>query len=97
MWMRLGLLFCVSALPVRAESPIAEVICAPRAEMVDRLTVRMGSRVAATGIRDIEAVIEVWTAPSGQWTMVQTYTDGQSCIVAMGEAWDMAAAMPEAG
>ncbi len=75
--------------PIRAESPIADVICAPTPMMVDRLTRLMGSSRAATGIRDIEAVIEVWTAPSGRWTLVQTYADGQSCIVAMGEAWDM--------
>ena len=90
--MRLGLLFCVSAPPVRAASPIADVICALRAEMVERLTVRMGARMAATGLRDIEAVLEVWTAPSGARTLVKISVDGQSCIVAMSEAWGMVAA-----
>ncbi len=90
MWTRLApLLLLASALPAIAESPIADVICAPRAEMVQKLTQTYGSNMSATGIRDIEAVMEVWTTPSGRWTLVQTYTDGQSCIVAMGEAWDM--------
>jgi hypothetical protein len=90
MWMRLTLL-ALAAAPQMASagSPIAEVICAPRDEMVARLTRQMGSTMAASGIRDAEAVIEVWTAPSGDWTLVQTYTDGRSCILAMGAAWDM--------
>jgi hypothetical protein len=94
---RLALLLLWPALTAQAESPIAEVICAPRAEMVDRLTVRMGSAVTATGIRDIEAVMEVWTSPSGRWTLVQTYSDGRSCILAMGEAWDMPALPKDTG
>ena len=50
------------------------------AQMVDRLTVRMGSTMTASGIRDVEAVVEVWTAPSGHWTLVQTYTDGAQAL-----------------
>lgn len=82
-------LIVLSALPARAQSPIADVICAPRAEMVQRLTRAYGASLAASGVRDVEAVMEVWTAPSGNWTLVQTYTDGQSCILAMGADWDM--------
>ena len=84
-------LLALAAIPQTASagSPIAEVVCAPRDEMVARLTRQMGSTMAASGIRDGEAVIEVWTAPSGDWTLVQTYTDGRSCILAMGAAWDM--------
>jgi hypothetical protein len=90
MWIRLTLL-ALAAAPQTASAggPIAEIVCAPREQMVARLTQQMGSTMAASGIRDVEAVIEVWTAPSGNWTLVQTYTDGRSCIVAMGEAWDM--------
>ncbi len=84
----LGLIVLL-AQPAQAQSPIAEVICAPRAEMVQRLTRAYGASLAASGLRDVEAVMEVWTAPSGDWTLVQTYTDGQSCILAMGANWDM--------
>ncbi|WP_302478001.1 hypothetical protein [Ruegeria arenilitoris] len=31
--------------------------------------------------------MEVWTSRSGAWTMVITYANGTSCIVAMGEDW----------
>jgi hypothetical protein len=97
MYLRLApLLVLLIAPAARADSPIAEVVCAPRAEMVNRLTRSYGANMAASGIRDIEAVMEVWTAPSGQWTLVQTYADGRSCILAMGADWDMPR-LPDAG
>ena len=71
--------------PAMAESPIAEVICAPRAEILARLT---GAELAGAGLRDAEAVLEVWTRASGDWTLVQSYANGTACILAMGEAWE---------
>ena len=80
--------------PVGAGSVIAEVICAPRAEMVQRLTVQYGAQLAGQGVRNVEMVMEVWTTPRGDWTLVQSYTDGRACIVAMGEAWEAVASDP---
>lgn len=84
MWWRL-ILPLVLATPAVAESPIAEVICAPRAEILARL---QGAEVAGSGLRDAEAVLEIWTRASGDWTLVQSYANGQACILAMGEAWE---------
>ena len=40
-------------------------------------------------MRGPDAVMEVWTVPStGDWTIVQSYANGRSCIVAMGENWE---------
>ena len=86
------LILCLSALmplPALAESPIAELVCAPKAEMEQRLAIRFGSSRTATGLRDPETLLEVWTSPQGRWTLVQSHANGQSCIVAMGEGWDM--------
>lgn len=90
--MLVRLTLCLSllaTLPAVAGSPIAEVLCAPRAEMVQWLSVQYGSRLAGMGMRNVEMVMEVWTDPRGDWTLVQSYTDGTSCILAMGEAWEM--------
>ncbi|MCU0829232.1 MAG: hypothetical protein MUE52_18030 [Tabrizicola sp.] len=73
------------ALPVLADSPIAEVICMPRAELVQRMA---GAKVVGAGLRDAEAVLEVWSRPSGDWTLVQSHANGMACILAMGEAWE---------
>ena len=84
MWRRLIPLLLVSG-PVLAETPIAEMICAPRAEILTRLA---GAKVVGSGLRDAEAVLEVWTKASGDWTLVQSYANGTACILAMGEAWE---------
>jgi hypothetical protein len=84
MWQRLIPVLLLAS-PVAAESPIAEVICVPRAELAQRLA---GAKVAGSGLRDSEAVLEVWTKASGDWTLVQSYANGTACILAMGEAWE---------
>jgi hypothetical protein len=89
MWRRLILLLAFAAATssaVVAQSPIAEVICAPRAEMLLRLR---GAEVAGVGMRYEDAVLEVWAEPSGDWTLVQSYANGTACILAMGEAWEV--------
>lgn len=90
MWWRL-IPCMVLATPVAAQSPIAEVICVPRAELVQRLS---GAEVTGSGLRDTETVLEVWTKASGDWTLVQSYADGTACILAMGEAWEAAIPPP---
>ncbi len=86
---RLSLLSVLSALLAlpAAASPIADVICDATPRMRDRLTTQFGNRQEATGIRSPEQIMEVWTGPRGDWTLVMTYADGKSCIVAMGENW----------
>jgi hypothetical protein len=61
------------------------VICVPRARNLGALHPR---KKLGAGLRDGEAVLEVWTRPSGDWTLVQSYPTGTACILAMGEAWE---------
>jgi hypothetical protein len=77
----------LAASPALATTPIAEVLCAPRADMVQRLSAQNDAKMTAMGVRDREAVMEVWSDDHGRWTLVQTYANGQSCIVAMGTDW----------
>jgi hypothetical protein len=86
---RLTLSLCLMApLAATAGTPIAEVLCAPRDEMVQRLKGQYGARLSGMGLRNVEMVMEIWTDPRGEWTLVQSYTDGKSCILAMGEGWE---------
>jgi hypothetical protein len=76
--------------PALAADPIASVVCATRETMLRRLEVEYGASRQGWGLRGHGSVMEVWAVPStGEWTLVQTYPDGQSCIVAMGESWEM--------
>lgn len=74
--------------PAVAASPIAEILCAPRDELVQKLTTQFSAQQTGIGMRDPDSVMEVWTSDrSGEWTLVLSYTDGNSCIVAMGQHW----------
>lgn len=86
---RLVLTFAVFAAgSAGATSPIAEILCAPRDEMVMRLERSFGEAPRAMGIRDMDSVMEIWASDrSGDWTLVLTYASGKSCIVAMGQDW----------
>lgn len=83
----LTLVLALVASPSQAASPIAEVICDQTPRMENRLKTAMNHRREGLGLRGPEQVMELWTSPRGDWTMVVTYATGKSCIVAMGEAW----------
>jgi predicted methyltransferase len=74
--------------PAAAESPIADIVCAPSDEMRTRLTREYGATLTGTGLRDQDSVMELWSSAGGDWTLVVAYATGLRCIVAMGEAWD---------
>ena len=62
---------------------------AVHAAIRDLEAMRRGTEHPDRPLRDPETVLEVWTSPQGRWTLVQSHANGQSCIVAMGENWDM--------
>lgn len=67
---------------------LGEVFCDDTKRVEQSLTQRVGAQRQAQGMRSPDALIELWIVPSsGDWTMVQTYANGTSCIVAMGEYW----------
>ncbi|MGI3163334.1 hypothetical protein [Pseudooceanicola sp. 200-1SW] len=73
--------------PALAAGPISEVVCDQTPRLEARLAGQMNQRRQAMGLRDPEQMMEVWLAPSGDWSLVVAYATGRSCIVAMGEAW----------
>ena len=83
---RLVTALMLAASPLAA-NPIAEVLCAPTAQMQTKLKQQFGTTRTAIGMRSPEQVMEVWTDARGDWTMVVRYATGTSCIVAMGEDW----------
>ncbi len=77
-----------TAPPALAFNPIATIVCAPAEEMTLRLRREHGSERMGQGVRSHDQVMELWSAKNGAWALVIAYASGQSCIVAMGEAWE---------
>jgi len=88
---RVFLVVAASLFPLAAQAagPVSDVFCDDRARIVEKLEGRFGATLQGRGLRGPDAVMEVWiTERSGDWTLVQNYTDGRACIVAMGEDWE---------
>lgn len=81
------------AIPVLAFGPaqaqLAEVICDDTGRLEMQIEGMDQRRKSAQALRGPDTIVEVWIAPkTGDWTLVQTYANGTSCIVAMGEHWE---------
>lgn len=77
------------AFPAVAQTQTADVTCDDSARLERMLSTVMRAERRALGLRGPETLLEVWIDPRTQdWTLVQTYTNGTSCIIAMGEHWE---------
>lgn len=76
-------------LPLPALAQVSDLSCDDSARMNERLVDVFGATRQSTGLRDPETVLEVWVLPrNSEWLIVQNYSNGTSCIVAMGEHWE---------
>ncbi|MEP1930097.1 MAG: hypothetical protein ABJJ37_02315, partial [Roseibium sp.] len=73
--------------------------CAPRELVIDRLASGYGETRQSIGLGKNNAVIEVFASDeTGTWTITVTSPNGQTCLVASGEAFEkMAEALPAKG
>lgn len=86
--------FCL-ALPAVAHAEFSDVSCDDRVRLTETLENVQGAERQGMGLRDPETMLEVWVTPrNGEWVIVQNYTNGTACIVAMGEYWEGAPADP---
>jgi hypothetical protein len=71
-----------------ASATLSDLVCDDTARLQDQLTTVVGAEIHGYGLRDPEAMLEIWIVPeTGAWTVVQNYANGTSCIMAMGEYW----------
>lgn len=75
------ILLALSALPAQAQN------CAPHDAVVARLAERYGETRQSIGLTDTGAVLEVFAAETGTWTIIVTGPDGLSCLVAAGRSF----------
>lgn len=80
-----ALVLGATAVTAAAAEPIA---CGSREEMTERLKRTFGEAQTGLGLVSAASVIEVWSSKeTGTWTILMTDPEGQSCLVAAGEAW----------
>jgi len=84
----IALSLCALTFGPHAEAgTISDLFCDDSARLEKQLMTRQGAQKLGRGMRGPDALIEVWIDQSGDWTLVQSYANGTSCIVAMGEHW----------
>jgi hypothetical protein len=64
-------------------------ICGERDVLLEQFALEHQETPQALGLGADGGVIEVLVSPEGGWTMLVTYPDRPTCVVAMGEAWEM--------
>ncbi|MBO6784565.1 MAG: hypothetical protein JJ899_15020 [Alphaproteobacteria bacterium] len=71
-----------------AQSPSDPTGMTTRSEIADYLGRTYDEEPVAGGLGANGAVLEVFTSPDGEsWTLVMTFPDGRSQVVAVGEDW----------
>lgn len=73
--------------------------CGPRTAIVEKLAQKYGETRQSMGLAANNAVIEVFASDeTGTWTITVTGTNGLTCLVASGQAYEqLAEALPAAG
>jgi hypothetical protein len=62
--------------------------CVEHGDLVAHLTEKFQERQVAFGLIGHMAIMEVFVAETGSWTIIVTDVAGRSCIVAAGEHWE---------
>lgn len=79
----------VFGLPMTAQAQMSDLTCDDSTRLSQMLSEVMGAERRALGLREPETLLEVWIDPrTADWTLVQSYANGTSCIIAMGEHWE---------
>jgi hypothetical protein len=64
-------------------------MCGERDQILKRLEQRHEETPQALGLSSDGGVLEVLVSPQGGWTILVTYPKRPTCIVAVGEAWQL--------
>ena len=81
-------LWAAPAAPLQAQTQ-AQIFCGVRAEIIESLETRYGERRQALGLSQDGGLLEVLVSASGGWTILITYPERPTCIVATGEGWEI--------
>jgi len=73
---------------IAASPALADVICNPRAELVEHLKEKYDEQPAAFGLNNDGRLLELFATPDRKtWTLLITDESGISCVVTSGKNW----------
>jgi len=81
------LLAAAAPLPALAQMQ-AQPVCDERQVVVNKLERSYGEQPTFVGLSADGGLVEVLTSKEGSWTVILSTPDGQSCLMAAGEAWE---------
>jgi hypothetical protein len=67
----------------------ASKVCGERAKILAQLEQKHEETPRALGLSADGGVLEVLVSPDGGWTMLVTYPSKPTCVIAVGQAWQM--------
>lgn len=62
--------------------------CGERAEIVEMLEAKYKEVGQARGLVSNTRIVEIFVSPDKNWTMLVSFPNGSSCIMASGQEWD---------
>jgi hypothetical protein len=68
--------------------------CVDHGDLVAHLTEKFQEKQFAFGLIGHVAIMEVFVAETGSWTIIVTDVAGKSCIVAAGDNWENVVDLP---
>jgi hypothetical protein len=85
------------ALSIATGGPAAaQAICGKRDAIVAKLEQKYGETRRSFGLQQGRGLVEIWASErTGSWTILVTRTNGQTCLIAAGEAFESEAAAQE--
>ena len=84
-----GVAMLIFALTMHPATTVSqpEFNCTGRSELQRYLGTAYAEKIVAVGMVNEQAIMEVYVADSGTWTVVLTSPAGVSCLVLAGQGW----------
>jgi len=75
--------------PALAQQMPGQQMCGPRSDLLAQLKDKYKETPTGFGMTGSGAVVELMTGENGSWTLVLSFPDGRSCLMAAGEGWEL--------
>lgn len=69
------------------QPPVAA--CGDRSHVIAQLKEKFHEELTGFGLTGIGAIVELVSSESGSWTLMLSFPNGRSCLIATGKQWEM--------